>query len=77
MRDTCITCGRYLDDNNSPQIVEIVANSVYTYADLQRIIGITKRTLSEYVDKKELRPIVFGNKYRFLGSEILRFLKAK
>ena len=52
-------------------------NSIYTYADLEEILGLTKRTLSSFVESRELRPIIFGNKYRFLGSEVLRFLEAR
>lgn len=52
-------------------------NGIYTYDQLEKILGISKRTLSYFVEKKELIPIVFGNKYRFLGSEVLRFLQEK
>lgn len=55
----------------------IEPNAVYTYSDLERILDVSKRTLSFYVDKKEIHPIVFGNKYRFLGKEILRFLEQR
>jgi hypothetical protein len=55
----------------------INSNAVYTYQHLEEILGITKRTLSSFVETKELKPIVFGNKYRFLGSEVLRFLEAR
>jgi predicted site-specific integrase-resolvase len=52
-------------------------NAVYTYKDLEEIVGVSKRTLSGFVESKKLKPIIFGNKYRFLGSEIIRFLREK
>ncbi len=54
---------------------QINSNAIYTYKQLEKILGVTKRTLSSYVESRKLKPIVFGNKYRFLGSEVLRFLE--
>ncbi len=56
---------------------QINPNEIYTYDQLKEIFLITKRTLSSFVENGELRPVVFGNKYRFLGSEVLRFVNNK
>jgi predicted site-specific integrase-resolvase len=51
----------------------IEENSVYNYKDLEDIFKIKIRTLSKYIKSGVLKPTKFGNKYRFLGSELLRF----
>jgi excisionase family DNA binding protein len=56
---------------------QINLNGVYTYEELEKILGITQRTLSYFVEKGDLKVIKFGNKYRFLGDEVLKFLRSK
>jgi DNA-binding transcriptional MerR regulator len=56
---------------------QIKPDAIYTYSELEKILEISRRTLAFYVEKQEIKPIIFGNKYRFLGSEILRFIKIR
>ncbi len=56
--------------------MKIEENSVYTYEQVQEILGVKKTTLSKLIKETDLKPIVLGKSYRFLGSELLGFLKS-
>jgi len=54
----------------------IEENSVYTFKEVEKILKITRRTLSKYIEDGRIRNMVFGNKYRFLGKDLLEDLKS-
>ncbi len=62
---------------NTIQEKEIRENAVYTYKEVQEIFGVKKTTLAKLIREEGLKPIVLGKSYRFLGEELLRFLRSK
>ena len=56
---------------------EIRENAVYNYRQAQKFLGVGERTISKLIARGEISVRTVGTKYRFLGSEILRYLKSK
>jgi excisionase family DNA binding protein len=57
-------------------ILEINPTSIYTYEQVQEILGV-KKTVMVRLIKEGLKPVRLGKSYRFWGEELLRFLRSK
>lgn len=65
------------NQSNYQTPIAIEGTAVYTYEQLQYILGVKKTTLSKLIKEDNLKPIVLGKSYRFLGETILDFLRAQ
>jgi len=57
-------------------VTPIEENAVYTTKEIINILKISSRTLGKFNKSGELKPIQIGRKNRYMGSEVLRFLRA-
>ena len=64
---------RYIKDMNE----EILNQKTYTNKEVQRWLMVGKNTITKLARGKQLIPKRVGNRYVFLGSELLRFLRSK
>lgn len=56
--------------------MKIEEKAIYTYQEVQKLLGVKKTTLGKLI-KKGLRVIQLGKSYRFLGEDLLEFLRKK
>ena len=55
-------------------MVEIKQNQVYTTAEAQDFLKISKSTIKRYLKKGILKANKVGGRYRILGKELLRLV---
>ena len=50
---------------------------IYTLAELQDLLKVTKRTMYEYISSGELEAFKAGREWRITGDSLEAFIKAK
>lgn len=55
-------------------MVEINSNEIYTTAETQALLKISKATIKRFLKRKIIRANKLGGQYRILGKEILRVI---
>lgn len=50
--------------------MRIEENAIYTYKDVQELLGIKKTALSKLIADKKIHVIRVGKEYRFLGKHL-------
>lgn len=55
--------------------ISIQPNKVYTYKEAQEALGITGWGFRPIMAKGLLKPQLIGKQYRFMGSELIDFVK--
>jgi hypothetical protein len=58
-------------------IVSIDPNAVYTNKEAMQLLKIRKVLLSKAIHNGEIKPSRVGNKYLYLGKDLLDFLELK
>lgn len=53
----------------------ILPNAVYGFKEAAEVLGITTWGLRPVIKAGLLKPTVIGTKYRFLGSELIGYIK--
>lgn len=55
--------------------MEIIENSVYTYVQVQKMLGVKRTVLARLIKEKAIHPLQLGKTYMFLGSKLLEDLR--
>jgi excisionase family DNA binding protein len=60
--------------DNAERLAELEALKVYTLTEIEGTLGVTHRTLLNYVKSGRLKAVKIGGKYKVTGENLRKFL---
>jgi excisionase family DNA binding protein len=63
--------------DNAERLAELEALKVYTLTEIEWTLGVTHRTLLNYVKSGRLKAVKIGGKYKVTGENLRKFLNGE
>jgi excisionase family DNA binding protein len=63
--------------DNAERLAELEALKVYTLTEIEGTLGVTHRTLLNYVKSGRLKAVKIGGKYKVTGENLRKFLNGE
>ena len=60
--------------NNTEKLQSLESFRLYTLTEIEPILGVTHRTLLEYVNKKRLKAVKIGGKWKVSEENLRAFI---
>ena len=60
--------------NNTEKLQSLESFRLYTLTEIEPILGVTHRTLLEYVNKKRLKAVKIGGKWKVSEENLKAFI---
>ena len=63
--------------NNTEKLQSLESFRLYTLTEIEPILGVTHRTLLEYVNKKRLKAVKIGGKWKVSEENLRAFINGE
>lgn len=63
--------------NNTEKLQSLETFRLYTLTEIEPILGVTHRTLLEYVNKKRLKAVKIGGKWKVSEENLRAFINGE
>ena len=63
--------------NNTEKLKSLETFRLYTLTEIEPILGVTHRTLLEYVNKKRLKAVKIGGKWKVSEENLRAFINGE
>ena len=63
--------------DNTERLAELEALKVYTLTEIEGTLGVTHRTLLNYIKSGRLKAVKIGGKYKVTGENLRKFLNGE
>ena len=63
--------------NNTEKLQSLESFRLYTLTEIEPILGVTHRTLLEYVNKKRLKAVKIGGKWKVSEKNLRAFINGE